>query len=294
MNHILDIESLSVSEINNIFSNALQYKKGKVVDLLSNKIIATIFLEPSTRTLFSFQCACYRMNGNIINYEHCTSSSKKGESFEDTIKTISQYVDIIVLRHPEKSKVHYYASKSFVPVINAGDGNGEHPTQALLDVFTMQNYIIFQQPRKIIKIAFVGDLKNGRAVHSTVKLLDRLYDNIEFYFFSNEMCNMETKNIQNPFYIKQELEEEIHQIDILYMTRIQKERNEELSNIQYNNILTRKIMSQAKESMIVLHPLPRNNEIAVDIDDDPRCKFIEQMKNGMYVRMAILEHVNQK
>ena len=291
MKHLLDIESLSIDNVESIFENAMKYKEGfvKNEDKLSNKIIATVFLEPSTRTQLSFQAACYRLDGKVINYEDAKSSSKKGESFEDTIKTISQYVDAIVLRHPEKGKVHHYASFSNVPVINAGDGNGEHPTQALLDVFTMLLYVDFYSSSPV-RIAFVGDLKNGRTVHSTVKLLDKLYDNLEFYFISQEGCNLEDQSyIKNKIYVKENLSDEISNLDVVYMTRIQKERNADLQNVYSKNVLTKELMKKAKENMIVMHPLPRNDEIPPEIDEDIRCKYVEQMKNGMYVRMSILK-----
>lgn len=297
MKHILDVSSLPIKTVEMILQTARQFKHFHIPgDLLKGKIVTTMFFEPSTRTHKSFQCATYRLGGNTLDYNHYTSSAKKGETLRDTITTMSQYSDVIVLRHPLEGTVHKCAEVADVPIINAGNGSGEHSTQALLDVFTIQSLIPLEMTRSPpFHIAFVGDLKHGRTVHSTLQLLDKMYTGIFFHFVSNEGLHIDkkyTENLRNNHYCEHNLKNIINMMDIIYMTRIQKERNTNADRSE--NILTKEILSLAKENAIVLHPLPRNEELPVEIDNDPRCKFVEQMKNGVYVRMAILDYVLSK
>lgn len=301
MRHLLDVASLTEKQVQTIFLNALRYQQftkqpPKYKDC--PKIISTMFFEPSTRTLMSFQSAAYRLGANILQYEHATSSAKKGETIEDTITTMSQYSDALIIRHPQEGIMQHLSKYSKVPIINAGDGKGEHPTQALLDVFTILPYInrIINTQQKIV-ITFVGDLKNGRTVHSTLALLDKLYNNIEFYFVQDGNLILDewyTMNLRNPFYEKPSIESIIGITDVLYMTRIQKERITDLNTLQIvgkKQILTKSLLEQSKPNTIVLHPLPRTDELPTELDNDPKCKFVEQMKNGVFVRMAILDYL---
>jgi aspartate carbamoyltransferase len=240
----------------------------------------------------SFQCAAYKLGANVLAYNDITSSSKKGESLEDTVKSMSQYADALVIRHPAVGAIRRCAKISDVPLINAGDGNSEHPTQALLDVFTIQEYF---PENKGFNIAFVGDLKNGRAVHSTIELLDKLYNNIQFSFVSHEDLQLESdfypKN--NKYHIHTSIKAVTSFANIMYMTRIQKER-EGTSNVRTYNRITKSFLEMCDSNLIIMHPLPRNEEIDPEVDNDSRCKFIEQMRNGLYVRMSILDYVLNK
>ena len=293
MKNLINISSLSEKTIRSILTNASQFKNFHCpTNSLTNKIISTMFFEPSTRTQMSFQTAAYKLGANVLNYDHSKSSSKKGESLEDTIKTMSQYSDALVIRHPNKGVMDKLAKASSVPIINAGDGNGEHPTQALLDLFTIEENF----SSVTLNITFVGDLKNGRTVHSTMQLLDKMYSNVTFYFVNNSTLDMDdwyTMNLRNPCHCKPSIESVIGITDVLYMTRIQNERIQinNTSTVKSENILTKSLLSKSKKDMIVLHPLPRNEELPEEIDDDPKCKIIEQMKNGVFVRMSILQYL---
>ena len=265
-------------------------------DLLQGKILANLFYEPSTRTSSSFMAAMLRLGGQVIPINNVQYSSvTKGESLPDTVRTLERYSDLILIRHPEggsAATAAHYVSK---PVINAGDGVGEHPTQALLDLYT-----IVEALGNVggLKVAMVGDLKFGRTVHSLTKLLVNYP--VEFVFVSPEILRMpkDVVDVVDASGHTYEQREDVHDIigdvDVLYVTRVQKERFTDLA--EYDQVRDRyvvdpQLMSRAKERMIVMHPLPRVNEISYAIDNDPRAAYFRQMRNGMYIRMALLAAV---
>lgn len=261
-------------------------------DLLGDKVMATLFYEPSTRTRLSFEAAMNRLGGKVISTSHAKvySSVAKGESLSDTIRTVEQYADVIVLRHHEKGSAQIASEASSVPILNAGDGPGEHPTQALLD-----SYTIWKEKSTLssLKVAMVGDLKYGRTVHSLTQLLG-LYDS-KVYFVAPDILQIPNwvvdKFSSDNYEKKQSIEEVIGEVDVLYMTRIQKERFEDSS--QYEKlkdlyILNQAMMKKTKPDMVVMHPLPRVGEIDPEIDNDPRAAYFRQAQNGMFVRMALL------
>ncbi len=265
-------------------------------DLLQGKVLANLFYEPSTRTSSSFMAAMQRLGGQVIPINNVKYSSVvKGESLPDTVRTLEAYADVVVLRHPEVGAAAMAAHYAKKPVINAGDGVGEHPTQALLDIFT-----IYEEFGRIdgLKVAMVGDLKYGRTVHSLTKLL-LLYD-VKFHFVSPEILSMPRGILQRVSEAGREYEElsDIHQVirdvDVLYVTRVQKERFEDLAQyeaIKDCYVVDTDLMRRAKEKMIVMHPFPRVGEISYAVDDDPRAAYFRQIENGMYVRMALLAAV---
>ena len=297
MESLISIDNLSKCKIKQIIQDAKSFKNRLLKCNYESKIFCIMFFEPSTRTNLSFQTAVNKLGAKMIYYDHDMSSSKKGESIYDTIKTVENYCDGIIIRHPENEIVKQCAEISQVSVINAGNGTGEHPTQALLDLYTILefndniNNALQNDTSFTFSIAFSGDLKNSRTVHSLVKLLDRLFLNIVFYFVSSEKLKLSEDfkiEIKNLYYEVDNLECIIGKSDVLYMTRIQKER--ENNQISDNICLTQDILNIGKESLIVLHPLPRNNEIPQNLDNDRRCKYFEQVSNGVYVRMSILKN----
>ena len=265
-------------------------------NLLDGKILANLFYEPSTRTSSSFQAAMLRLGGRCISINEVHYSSvTKGESLPDTVRTLESYCDLTVLRHPQIGAAEMAARYARKPLINAGDGAGEHPTQALLDIYTIQDDL---KRLDGLKVAMMGDLKNGRTVHSLTRLLS-LYST-EFYFVSPEVLRM-------PDYILEEVragalayteldsvDEVMDQLDVLYVTRVQKERfedPEQYEQLKACYVVDPDLMSKAKEHMILMHPLPRVYEISMEVDDDPRAAYFRQMENGMYIRMALLAAV---
>jgi aspartate carbamoyltransferase len=276
-------------------------------DALKNKTLINIFFEPSTRTSCSFQKAMINLGGNVINITEKYSSVEKGESFEDTIKTISNYGDIIVLRHPKKGSAEIASNVATIPVINAGDGNGEHPTQALLDIFTIKTELIKYDldicslDRTEIVVTFMGDLKNSRTIHSLIHVLC-LFPKISFIYINPtglempQEINNKLSSLNISFVKGDTLENALKTTDILYVTRIQKERfeSEEEYNaimLENNYIINKNILQYAKQNMIIIHPLPRLNEIDVDVDKDSRAVYFKQVQNGIYMRMAILHSI---
>lgn len=258
------------------------------------KIMGTLFYEPSTRTQMSFQTAMLRLGGTIIGFDNpATSSVAKGENIKDTTKIVSGYADIMVMRHPSPGSVKAAALTADCPVINAGDGGHLHPTQTLTDLLTLKEE---KGTLKGLTIGFCGDLKNGRTVHSLIKAMS--------CFEGNKFVLVSTKELALPVYIKDilaaggieyeeisDLDKAINKLDVLYMTRIQAERfaSQELYEAQKGNyILDNAKMAKAKDDMIVLHPLPRVDEIAVEVDDDPRAMYFKQAKYGMFIRMALI------
>ena len=261
--------------------------------ILKGKFLASVFYEPSTRTSGSFNVAMQRLGGRVVEINEVSSSAKKGESLEDAIRVLSSYVDCVVLRHPGEGKVQDAAAKSHKPVINAGDGVGEHPTQALLDVFTIRDEI---GTCNNLTITMVGDLKHGRTVHSLAKLLARLYKGISFRFVS-------PPNLGMPESIKKDLprfeefpsiEKAIPETDVLYVTRIQKERfaeEEAYVKAKADYTIDASTLFDAKADLKILHPLPRVQEIDGQVDNDRRAAYFRQAENGLYVRMALLAMV---
>jgi carbamoyl-phosphate synthase/aspartate carbamoyltransferase len=300
--HLLDVEHFTKEDIMTYILKAQGMKNfcltNQKLNYLSGKILACIFYEPSTRTSCSFQSAMLRLGGQVITITDKYSSVEKGETLEDTIRTLASYSDGIILRHPLKGSAKIAASVSDIPIINAGDGNGEHPTQALLDIYTIYSELGGILDNEMT-ITFLGDLKNSRTIHSLIRLLC-LFPNKRFIYISPVGLEMPIEIIkfvqERNIYIKQitniTLKEAITITDVLYVTRIQKERFCDIkldSNIlDPNYCIDLELMKNAKEKMIVMHPLPRNQEISIDFDNDPRAVYFRQMKYGLYMRMAIL------
>ncbi len=265
-------------------------------NLLEGKILANLFYEPSTRTSASFQAAMYRLGGRCINISEVRYSSvTKGESLPDTVRTLESYCDVIVLRHPETGSAAIAAKYARKPVINAGDGTGEHPTQALLDLYTIKDEL---RSLDGLKVAMLGDLKYGRTVHSLTRLLSKF--DTEFTFVSPDSLRMPEQFLQeldqtgHKYQLQTDVHAVIDQVDVLYVTRVQRERFEDPN--QYETVkdfyvISPELMARAKPKMIVMHPLPRVFEIDMRVDDDPRAAYFRQMENGMYMRMALLAGV---
>ena len=304
---MLSINQLSKQDINTIISNTMEIKTTKKFPNLSRnglKIIGLMFLEPSTRTMHSFESAIHRSNGRIIKYETEKSSEKKGESLYDSVKTMSKYVDLFIVRHPLLSYENpLMFSEKYTegkPVINAGNSIYEHPTQALLDLFTI--FLNIEPNHSVpIKIGFVGDLKHSRTIHSLLYLITKMELNVQYFFICNKHLLLDDKDIKfinenNISYsIHDNLEEVIPELDILYMTRTQIEKHSKECNISSSPIiLNKEKLNNAKSSLIILHPLPRNEELCEDIDDDPRAKYFEQVENGIYIRAALLDFILNK
>ena len=295
MNHLLSIDQFDRTAIDELFASALEMKqlvetKGGG-DQLAHRVSANLFYEPSTRTSSSFAAAMYRLGGSVISINDVQYSSvAKGETLEDTIRTLEQYADVIVLRHPEVGAAKRAASVSSVPIVNAGDGVGEHPTQALLDLFT-----VYEEHSHIdgLTITLVGDLKNGRTVHSLAKLLS-LYD-VQLQFVAPESLAFPaeyTKGLSHPPTTHTDVTEVAPDTDVLYVTRVQKERFESLEAyeaVKGSYIIDKSIVSTMKPEARIMHPLPRVGEITYEVDNDPRAAYFRQMRNGLYVRMALLE-----
>ena len=296
MRHLMSPLDFTTEELDKLFDLAAQIEAEpeKYAHVCDGRILATAFYEPSTRTRLSFEAAMLRLGGKVIGFSDAGSSSAaKGESVSDTIKVISQYADICAMRHPKEGAAFVAASKSEIPVINAGDGGHQHPTQTLADLMTIRS---MHGKLNGFTIGLCGDLKFGRTVHSLINALVR-YENISFVFISPPELKvpdyitdmLKEKNIPYSEVIK--LEDVIADLDMLYMTRVQKERffnEEDYVRLKDFYILTKDKMNMASKDMLVLHPLPRVNEISVEVDDDPRACYFKQVKYGMYVRMALI------
>lgn len=288
--HVLTVSSLTTSVIEDIMTKAWQYESTGAHSNCSNKIVGMMYLDPSTNK--SFECAAYKLGAKVMHYDHASSSSVKGESFQDTVTTMSQYADALIIRQPVCGRLENLHCD--VPMVNAGDGNGEHPTQALLDLYTIRKY--FPMKKGLLHIAFVGDLKYGRTIHSTLQLLDAMYEGVFFHFVCEgdlKLDEVYTRGLRNRYYYERRLSDVIELMDVVYMTRMQKERfaQNDVGDTSCVHVMTPELVRRAKKSMIVLHPLPRNSELPPVLDSSPHCKFVEQMKNGVYVRMALLEWV---
>lgn len=297
MKHLLSPLDLSVDELDELLNLAsdIAANPAKYSECCHGKKLATLFYEPSTRTRLSFETAMLNLGGSVIGFSSADSSSaSKGESVSDTIRVISCLADICAMRHPKEGAPLVASMHSSIPVINAGDGGHQHPTQTLADLMTIKE---LKGGFDNLTIGFCGDLKFGRTVHSLIESLVR-YNNVKFVLIS-------PKELQVPSYIRNDvlmasgnefeeverLEDAIPKLDILYMTRVQKERffnEEEYMRMKDYYILDKAKMELAKDDMIVLHPLPRVNEISVEVDDDPRACYFKQVKYGMYMRMALI------
>ena len=297
MKHLIDIKNLTVEEINELIevANDIIQNKEKYSHKCDGKKLATLFFEPSTRTRLSFEAAMMELGGNVIGFSSAdTSSASKGETVSDTIRVIGCYADIIAMRHPKEGAPLVASLKSTVPVINAGDGGHNHPTQTLTDLLTIQR----EKGRlENLTIGLCGDLKFGRTVHSLITAMSR-YKNIEFILISpNELKIPEyiKKDILEKNNIKwtetNDIEEYMDKLDILYMTRVQKERffnEEDYIRLKDYYILNKEKLEKAKKDLCIMHPLPRVNEISVDVDDDPRAAYFRQVENGKHIRMALI------
>ncbi len=296
MKHLMSPLDFSTEELENLFSLAGDIEKNpaKYAHACDGKILATCFYEPSTRTRLSFESAMTRLGGQVIGFSDAGSSSaSKGESVSDTIRVISCYADICAMRHPKEGAPMVASEKSRIPVINAGDGGHQHPTQTLTDLMTIRS---LKGRLNNFTIGLCGDLKFGRTVHSLIHALVR-YENIRFIFISPEELRvpdyitdmLKEKNI--PFEEVIRLEDVMPSLDLLYMTRVQKERffnEEDYIRLKDFYVLTPEKMELAKPDMLVLHPLPRVNEISVEVDDDPRAAYFKQVQYGVYMRMALI------
>ncbi len=297
LKHLIDILDLSVDEINGLIESAddIIARPEKYSEKCRGKKLATLFFEPSTRTRLSFEAAMYELGGNVIGFSEAQSSSaSKGESVADTAKVVSCYADIIAMRHPKEGAPLVAAQNASVPVINAGDGGHFHPTQTLADLLT-----IHREKGRLdnMTVGFCGDLKFGRTVHSLIGALSR-YSGLRFILISPEELKLPSyvkqdvlKKAGIPYVQTTDLEGSMPELDILYMTRVQRERffnEEDYLRLKDSYILTPEKLTNAKSDLSIMHPLPRVNEISVEIDKDPRACYFKQVLNGKYIRMALI------
>lgn len=291
---LVSINDFSKEEIMDLLEKARSFEENPNRKVLDGKVIATLFFEPSTRTRLSFETAVNRLGGRIIGFsDAATSSSSKGESLKDTIIMVSNYVDLIIMRHHLEGAARYASEVSSVPIINAGDGANQHPTQTMLDLYSIYKT---QGTLENLNITMVGDLKYGRTVHSLLQAMSHF--NPTFHFVAPDELKMpqeykifcEEHNI--PYYEHSDFSEDvINQADILYMTRVQRERFTDLmeyERVKDIYILRNSMLAGSKPNLRVLHPLPRVNEIAYDVDDNPKAYYFQQAKNGLYARQAII------
>ncbi len=297
MKNLMNITDLTVGEIDELIAVAedIIANPAKYQDACNHKLMATLFFEPSTRTRLSFESAMHRLGGSVVGFSEAgSSSSAKGESLSDTVQTVGCYVDIIAMRHPKEGAPVVAARRAGVPIINAGDGSHNHPTQTLTDLLT-----IWRTKKRFdnLTIGLCGDLKFGRTVHSLVGAMAR-YSGIKFIFIAPEELRFPRYIIEDelesrgiPYEEVSTMEEAMPKLDILYMTRVQKERffNEaDYIRLKDTYILTPDKLVPAKADLTIMHPLPRVNEISVAVDDDPRACYFAQAKNGMFIRMALI------
>jgi len=290
---LVSIDDLSTGEILKILKLAAEFEKNPVQDILHGKVVATLFFEPSTRTRLSFESAVNKLGGKILGFtDSSTSSVTKGETLNDTIRTVNNYVDLIVMRHPIEGSARYASEISTVPVINAGDGANQHPTQTLLDL-----YSILKTQGKLdnLNICIVGDLKYGRTVHSLMMAMSRW--NTSFNFVAPEELKMPEEyklyldNLGLKFHETTDLSQVIDKADIIYMTRVQKERFSdpmEYEKVKNAYVLHDHMLTDTKPGMKILHPLPRVNEINPDVDSNAKAYYFEQALNGVFTRQAII------
>ena len=298
--HILSTQQfLNKKVLVDIFRRADKFEKadrqGKIPKLLQNKILSCVFYEPSTRTRFSFESAMLKLGGQVISTESAGhfSSAIKGETLEDSVRIIAGYSDMIVLRHTEPGAAERAAKVSSVPIINAGDGDGEHPTQALLDLYTIQKEL---GSIDNFKIGMVGDLFYGRTIHSLIYLLS-ISHNVEIFLVAPRKLRLPAKyksflnSRKIRFSESDNLESILPKIDVLYMTRIQKERfssTKIYKRVKNSFVLNKKLLDKLNKRAVIMHPLPRVNEISREVDEDKRAAYFRQARNGLYIRMALL------
>lgn len=294
--NLISIRDFSTEEILHILNAAETFEKNREQNFLNGKVIACLFFEPSTRTRLSFEAAINRLGAKVIGFSDAKNTSiSKGETLEDTIKIVSNYVDLIVMRHPVSGAAEIASKVASVPVINAGDGDNQHPTQTLLDMYSIKQT---QGTLENLKINMVGDLKYGRTVHSLTEAMYRF--NPQFVFTSPKELAMPGKylefldNNNIPYKQTTDICEDLNDCDILYMTRVQQERFpsiEDYEKVKDCYRLTASMLEKVKQNMKILHPLPRVNEIAQDVDDTPFAYYFRQAGNGMYVRMAVISYL---
>ena len=297
MRHMLNPLDFSLEETENLLELAADIEKDRFryAHICDGKKLATLFYEPSTRTRLSFEAAMLNLGGSVLGFSSADSSSaSKGESVSDTIRVISCYADICAMRHPKEGAAYVASTKSSIPVINAGDGGHQHPTQTLTDLYTIRS---LKGRLSNMTVGLCGDLKFGRTVHSLINALSR-YEGIRFILISPPELKvpdyikesvLDAKNIE--YRETTSLDDAMEELDILYMTRVQKERffnEEDYIRMKDCYILTKEKMDLAKDDMLVLHPLPRVNEISVEVDNDPRAAYFKQVQFGVYVRMALI------
>ncbi|MDO4966215.1 MAG: aspartate carbamoyltransferase [Lachnospiraceae bacterium] len=297
MKHLMSPLDMSVEELDKLMAiaNDIEANPAKYAHACDGKILATCFYEPSTRTRLSFESAMMRLGGQVLGFASADSSSaSKGESVSDTIRVISCYADICAMRHPKEGAPMVAMTKSRIPIINAGDGGHQHPTQTLTDLLTIKS---LKGRLDNITIGLCGDLKFGRTVHSLISALIR-YENVKFVFISPDELRIpdyirEDVLIKNNIEFKEvvKLDDVMPDLDLLYMTRVQRERffnEEDYIRLKDFYILTKEKMELAKDDMLVLHPLPRVNEISIEVDNDPRAAYFKQAQYGVYIRMALI------
>lgn len=296
MRHLMSPLDFSTGELDRLFdlANDMEAHMDKYAHVCDGKKLATCFYEPSTRTRLSFEAAMLNLGGQVLGFSDAGSSSaSKGESVSDTIRVISCYADICAMRHPKEGAPMVAASRSRIPVINAGDGGHQHPTQTLTDLLTIRS---LKGRLSDLTIGLCGDLKFGRTVHSLIHALVR-YENIHFIFISPEELKVPDyitdmlKEKKIPYKEVIRLEDSLPDLDLLYMTRVQRERffnEEDYVRLKDFYILDKAKLTLAREDMLILHPLPRVNEISVEVDDDPRAMYFKQAQYGVYVRMALI------
>jgi aspartate carbamoyltransferase catalytic subunit len=290
---LVSIDDFSTEEILKVLDMAVEFEKQPIRKLLDGKVIATLFFEPSTRTRLSFESAINRLGGKIVGFSDASSSSvSKGETLHDTIKMVSSYSDLIVMRHPIEGSARFASEVASVPVINAGDGANQHPTQTLLDLYSIRKT---QGKLEDLNIFLVGDLKYGRTVHSLMMAMSRW--NATFNFIAPEELKMPDEfkfyldNLGLKYYEHSDFTDIISKADIIYMTRVQKERFSdpmEYEKVKNVYVLRNSMLKNTKPNMRILHPLPRVNEIHPDVDSNPKAYYFEQALNGVYTRQAIL------
>ena len=293
---LISIHDFTKEEMLHVVDVAQEFEKNKVQPILRDKVIATLFFEPSTRTRLSFETAANRLGARVIGFSDAGNTSvSKGETLKDTIKMVSNYVDLIVMRHPLEGAARYASEVASVPVINAGDGANQHPSQTMLDLFTIRQT---QGTLNNLKINMVGDLKYGRTVHSLLQAMSHF--NPDFTFTAPDELKMpqeykdflDSKGI--PYTETRDLEGSLNDCDILYMTRVQQERFTdpmEYEKVKNTYNLTASMLGGAKDNMKILHPLPRITEIAQDVDDTKHAYYFKQAENGVYARMAIISYL---
>ncbi len=290
---LISIHDITKQDYVKVLDLAEKFEKNQRQQILNDFVIATLFFEPSTRTRLSFESAASYLGARVIGFtDAATSSVKKGESLKDTILTVSNYSDLIVMRHPKEGSARYASEVSPVPIINAGDGANQHPTQCLLDLYSIRKT---QKKLDNLHVAFVGDLKYGRTVHSLVQALTNF--NTTFHLVSPEELKLPSsvkqyiKDAKLDYYQYTEMDEVISKVDVLYMTRIQQERFSdplEYERVKNVYILRNKMLEGAKRNLRVMHPLPRVNEITTDVDENKMAYYFQQAKNGVFVRQALL------